>query len=195
VERLDTSTTGLAGLADIAAAEEAELAGSLCCVCLDYGPLRNLSFVKPFCGFATLRSGGSYTYGNIEELRSRQVCPFCRLVCRLMPPDLPSTTRIHLRFPPSALEGIVDASLDIYADCQFQGRIEYSNNRFDGNEETAFLNVDPALIREWLQCCEKDHDHSRPHDCRLHQTLIDITLVDTTEHRLVEYLLETGIWT
>jgi len=199
-EILLTNRFSTAGLSDIATAEEAESAGSLCCICLDYGPLRSLSFVKPFCGFATPRSGGLYAYGNIEELRSRQACPFCRLVCRLIPPDLPSTTRIHIRPPPSAPGGVVDASLDIYADCQFQGRIEYSNNLFDGNEETVPPNVDPALIREWLQCCEKDHDHSRLRHCRLYQTPIDITLVDTAEHRLVRassrnrYLALSYVW-
>lgn len=197
---MNASTTGIAGLVDVAAAEEVKPAGSLCCICLDYGPLRSLSFVKPFGGFAAPRSGDSYAYGDIEELRSRQACPFCRLVYRLMPSDLPSTTQIHLRLTPSAREGIIDASLDIYADCQFQGRIEYSNNLFDGNEDTVYLNVDPALIREWLHCCEKDHDHSRLRDSRLYQTPIDITLVDTAEHRLVRassrnrYLALSYVW-
>jgi hypothetical protein len=189
--KLNASSTGLAEVQDVVAD------GPLCQMCLNYDPLPRLSLLESFSGLATPRSGGWCAYGNIRDIRSRKACLFCKLICRVIPLDLLSTTQIYLRPPP---EEIADAYLDIYAERQFQGRIELFNGPIDGYKETVLPNMNPALIRGWLQDCEKDHDHSRLSDCRIYKTPIDITLIDISESRLLRassrdrYLALSYVW-
>jgi hypothetical protein len=187
----NASSTKLAKVQDVVAD------GTLCQMCLNYDPLTRLSLLKSISEFLTLRSGGSCAYGNIGDIRSRKACLFCNLISRVVSLDLLSTTQIYLRPPPRE---IANAYLDIYAERQFQGRVEPFNGPIDGYKQTVLPNTDPALIRGLLHCCERDHDHSRLSDCRIYKTPIDITLVDISESRLLRassrdrYLALSYVW-
>jgi hypothetical protein len=139
---------------------------SLCQFCIDHGRLQRMSQFS-------LESGSSreteviYPYGSREDLRSRQACSFCRLVNRLIPLDLPSSTQIQVR---PRLKHPQDRLLDIYARIQFHMSVEIMNQGSDKPDVTICPKMEPAEICVYLQRCENSHDHSRLKDNRLYHT-------------------------
>jgi hypothetical protein len=154
---------------------------SLCQFCVDYGLVQRMS--QSSLNLASSReTEGFYPYGSREDLRSRQACSFCRLVNRLMPVDLPSSTQIQIR---PRLEHQQDRHLEIYTGIQFQMSVEIVHRGFDKPDLKVCPRIEPAEIFGYLQCCENSHDHSRLKDNRLYHTPIDLTFISVPEGRLV----------
>ena len=154
---------------------------SLCQICIDYGLLQRMSQFS-LNSRSSRATEGIFPYGSREDLRSRQACSFCRLVNRLLPLDLSSSTPIQVR---PRLEHRPDRHLDIYAGIQIQMSVEVVHHGFDKPDVKLCPKMEPAEICGYLQRCENSHDHSRLKDNRLYHTPIDLTFISVPEGRLV----------
>jgi hypothetical protein len=134
-------------LLDGPADEVQETIRSLCQICIDHGLLQRMSQFSPNSG-SSRSTEAIYPYGSREDLRSRQACSFCRLVNRLLPLDLPSSTQIQVR---PRLEHPPDRHLEIYAGIQIQMSVEVVHHGFDKPNVEVCPKMEPAEICGYLQ--------------------------------------------
>ena len=158
-------------------------------------------------------------YGTLAELRTRQKCPFCKLLCYLIHPNMEQDCAIihveHLKPSMMPSESFFRSNFIIHVGRCFCGVIEELTGVDKANlvifNEPKYTPIDMDEVRGWIDG-RNDIEESRNEPGRDHKETnlwvdwlpslppIDITLIDVVEQKLVRassstrYLALSYVW-
>jgi Heterokaryon incompatibility protein (HET) len=129
-------------------------------------------------------TGFQLDYGTPAQLKTRQDCPICRLILKMLPSDRPTTqnTAVTAAQGRVLIAGGLNEGLRVFHDDHYRGliRSEPPANAF---LETPCLKF--HLIKDWIKKCEDYHQDDISALAPRYKHPVEIILIDVADQNLV----------
>ncbi|KAH8757798.1 heterokaryon incompatibility protein-domain-containing protein [Hyaloscypha finlandica] len=139
-------------------------------------------------------------YGTLPHLETRQECPICRLILKMVPSNglrIPNTMVTAAQGHVSTAGSLNGAGIRVFYDSTYQGLIT-SVPPVNTTSKTSSLMF--HLIKDWIKECENHHQDDVSTLAPRYEHPIDIILIDVPDQRLVRassswrFLATSYVW-